>query len=71
MHKAFWDVLEAQLSENPPSYNHAIKLLAEIKQVRQLLLGHRCSKEVYGPQTVGDRRMTPDWHTFNNSDLTK
>ncbi|XP_044049419.1 T-complex protein 11-like protein 1 isoform X1 [Siniperca chuatsi] len=32
MHKAFWDCLEAQLKENPPSYGHAIKLLAEIKE---------------------------------------
>lgn len=42
MHKAFWDVLEAQLSENPPSYNHAIKLLAEIKEtlLSFLLPGH-------------------------------
>lgn len=34
MHKAFWDCLEAQLKEDPPSYGHAIKLLAEIKEVR-------------------------------------
>ncbi|CDQ76710.1 unnamed protein product [Oncorhynchus mykiss] len=42
MHKAFWDVLEGQLSENPPSYNHAIKLLAEIKEtlLSFLLPGH-------------------------------
>ncbi|XP_008296845.1 T-complex protein 11-like protein 1 [Stegastes partitus] len=33
MHKAFWDCLEAQLKEEPPSYDHAIKLLAEIKEV--------------------------------------
>lgn len=32
MHKAFWDCLEAQLREDPPSYDHAIKLLAEIKE---------------------------------------
>ncbi|XP_075998717.1 T-complex protein 11-like protein 1 isoform X2 [Genypterus blacodes] len=32
MHKAFWDCLEVQLSENPPSYAHAVKLLAEIKE---------------------------------------
>lgn len=35
MHKAFWDCLEAQLKEDPPTYGHAIKLLAEIKEVRQ------------------------------------
>lgn len=33
MHKAFWDVLEGQLSENPPSYNHAIKLLLRSKRL--------------------------------------
>ncbi|XP_062317790.1 T-complex protein 11-like protein 1 isoform X1 [Osmerus eperlanus] len=32
MHKAFWDCLEGQLREEPPSYHHAIKLLAEIKE---------------------------------------
>uniref|UniRef100_A0A3Q4AA28 Uncharacterized protein n=1 Tax=Mola mola TaxID=94237 RepID=A0A3Q4AA28_MOLML len=32
MHKAFWDCLEAQLKEDPPTYGHAIKLLAEIKE---------------------------------------
>ncbi|KAM3870240.1 T-complex protein 11-like protein 1 [Diretmus argenteus] len=42
MHKAFWDCLETQLSENPPSYSHAIKLLAEIKETLLLFLlpGH-------------------------------
>nr|XP_020460100.1 T-complex protein 11-like protein 1 [Monopterus albus] len=42
MHKAFWDCLEAQLKEDPPSYNHAIKLLAEIKEtlLSFLLPGH-------------------------------
>lgn len=42
MHKAFWDCLESQLSEDPPSYDHAIKLLAEIKEtlLSFLLPGH-------------------------------
>ncbi|KAM6937801.1 T-complex protein 11-like protein 1 [Xenentodon cancila] len=42
MHKAFWDCLEAQLKEDPPSYEHAIKLLAEIKEtlLSFLLPGH-------------------------------
>ncbi|KAM4553256.1 T-complex protein 11-like protein 1 [Fundulus diaphanus] len=42
MHKAFWDCLETQLKEDPPSYEHAIKLLGEIKETLQsfLLLGH-------------------------------
>lgn len=34
MHKAFWDCLESQLKEDPPTYGHAIKLVAEIKEVR-------------------------------------
>ncbi|XP_028264095.1 T-complex protein 11-like protein 1 [Parambassis ranga] len=42
MHKAFWDCLEAQLKEDPPSYGQAIKLLAEIKEtlLSFLLPGH-------------------------------
>ncbi|XP_045892522.1 T-complex protein 11-like protein 1 isoform X1 [Micropterus dolomieu] len=42
MHKAFWDCLEAQLMEDPPSYGHAIKLLAEIKEslLSFLMPGH-------------------------------
>lgn len=42
MHKAFWDCLESQLNEDPPSYDHAIKLLAEIKEtlLSFLLPGH-------------------------------
>nr|XP_046250833.1 T-complex protein 11-like protein 1 [Scatophagus argus] len=42
MHKAFWDCLEAQLKEDPPTYAHAIKLLAEIKEtlLSFLLPGH-------------------------------
>ncbi|XP_019116902.1 T-complex protein 11-like protein 1 [Larimichthys crocea] len=42
MHKAFWDCLEAQMKEDPPTYGHAIKLLAEIKEtlLSFLLPGH-------------------------------
>ncbi|MEQ2261948.1 hypothetical protein XENORESO_018479 [Xenotaenia resolanae] len=42
MHKAFWDCLETQLKEDPPSYEHAIKLLGEIKEtlLSFLLPGH-------------------------------
>ncbi|XP_008309380.2 T-complex protein 11-like protein 1 [Cynoglossus semilaevis] len=42
MHRAFWDCLEAQLHEDPPSYGHAIKILAEIKEtlLSYLLPGH-------------------------------
>ncbi|XP_011205138.2 T-complex protein 11-like protein 1 isoform X1 [Bactrocera dorsalis] len=31
MHKAFWDVLRGELNENPPRYDYALQLLAEIK----------------------------------------
>ncbi|KAM8807396.1 T-complex protein 11-like protein 1 [Eudromia elegans] len=42
VHKAFWDCLEAQLREEPPTYDHAIKLLGEIKEtlLSFLLPGH-------------------------------
>ncbi|XP_026561739.1 T-complex protein 11-like protein 1 [Pseudonaja textilis] len=42
VHKAFWDCLEAQLKESPPSYDHAIKLVGEIKEalLSFLLPGH-------------------------------
>lgn len=35
VHKAFWDCLSVQLSEDPPTYDHAIKLVGEIKEVKQ------------------------------------
>lgn len=34
MHKAFWESLESQLNDDPPVYEHAIKLVKEIKEVR-------------------------------------
>ncbi|KFO77049.1 T-complex protein 11-like 1, partial [Cuculus canorus] len=41
VHKAFWDSLEAQLKEDPPTYDHTIKLLGEIKEnLLSLLLPH-------------------------------
>uniref|UniRef100_A0A8C5SKC7 Uncharacterized protein n=1 Tax=Laticauda laticaudata TaxID=8630 RepID=A0A8C5SKC7_LATLA len=42
IHKAFWDCLETQLKESPPSYDHAIKLVGEIKEalLSFLLPGH-------------------------------
>ncbi|NXJ69928.1 T11L1 protein, partial [Rostratula benghalensis] len=42
VHKAFWDCLEAQLKEDPPTYDHVIKLLGEIKEnlLSFLLPGH-------------------------------
>uniref|UniRef100_A0A8D8VZK8 T-complex protein 11-like protein 1 n=1 Tax=Cacopsylla melanoneura TaxID=428564 RepID=A0A8D8VZK8_9HEMI len=33
MHQVFWDILKEQLSEDPPVYDHALVLLAEIKEV--------------------------------------
>ncbi|XP_040836244.1 T-complex protein 11-like protein 1 [Ochotona curzoniae] len=42
VHKAFWDCLSAQLGEDPPTYDHAIKLVGEIKEtlLSFLLPGH-------------------------------
>lgn len=33
VHKAFWDRLESELKEDPPVYEHAIRLFDEIKEV--------------------------------------
>ncbi|XP_010885697.1 T-complex protein 11-like protein 2 [Esox lucius] len=33
VHKAFWDSLESELNDNPPEYEHAIKLLEEIREI--------------------------------------
>ena len=33
VHQAFWDRLEEDLNEDPPEYEHAIKLFEEIKEV--------------------------------------
>jgi len=38
MHKAFWDVLEEKLREDPPDCSHALVLLQEVKEVRDLCL---------------------------------
>ena len=35
IHQAFWDVLSSELSEDPPVYSQALRLLQEIKEVRQ------------------------------------
>ncbi|XP_008065351.1 T-complex protein 11-like protein 1 [Carlito syrichta] len=42
VHQAFWDCLSVQLSEDPPTYDHAIKLVGEIKEtlLSFLLPGH-------------------------------
>lgn len=31
--KAFWDKLETELNEDPPEYQHAIKLVEDIREV--------------------------------------
>lgn len=36
VHKAFWDILSNELSQDPPIYNQALRLLAEIKEVFNL-----------------------------------
>lgn len=33
MHKAFWDILESELNDDPPVFGQAIRLLEEIKEV--------------------------------------
>ncbi|XP_017048278.1 T-complex protein 11-like protein 1 [Drosophila ficusphila] len=38
VHKAFWDLLRQQLDRQPPSYDQAIRLLAEIKECFPQLL---------------------------------
>ncbi|XP_041452838.1 T-complex protein 11-like protein 1 isoform X2 [Lytechinus variegatus] len=41
VHQAFWDSLSAQLSDDPPSYTHAVTLIGEIKTILlSLLLPH-------------------------------
>ncbi|XP_056382582.1 T-complex protein 11-like protein 1 isoform X2 [Hyla sarda] len=47
VHKAFWDCLETQFSEDPPVYDHAIILLGEIKEalLSFLLPGHTRLKD--------------------------
>lgn len=33
VHKAFWDILESELNDDPPEYGQAIRLLEEIREV--------------------------------------
>ncbi|KAM9401830.1 T-complex protein 11-like protein 2 isoform 1-T1 [Salvelinus alpinus] len=33
VHKAFWDGLESELNDDPPEYEHTIKLLEEIREI--------------------------------------
>uniref|UniRef100_A0A673ISI6 T-complex 11, testis-specific-like 1 n=1 Tax=Sinocyclocheilus rhinocerous TaxID=307959 RepID=A0A673ISI6_9TELE len=47
MHKAFWDCLESQLNEDPPSYSHAITLVGEIKEVKKIIQIYSISLSYY------------------------
>lgn len=38
VHKAFWDRLEAELNEDPPVYEYAIRLVEEIKEVSEVYI---------------------------------
>ncbi|XP_071373225.1 T-complex protein 11-like protein 2 [Centroberyx affinis] len=33
VHKAFWDILESELNDDPPEYQQAIRLLQEIREI--------------------------------------
>lgn len=33
VHKAFWDILESELNDDPPQYGQAIRLLEEIREI--------------------------------------
>ncbi|XP_027128187.1 T-complex protein 11-like protein 2 [Larimichthys crocea] len=33
VHKAFWDILQSELNDDPPEYGQAIRLLEEIKEI--------------------------------------
>uniref|UniRef100_A0A667ZLM6 T-complex 11, testis-specific-like 2 n=1 Tax=Myripristis murdjan TaxID=586833 RepID=A0A667ZLM6_9TELE len=33
LHKAFWDILESELNDDPPEYQQAIRLLEEIREI--------------------------------------
>lgn len=38
MHDAFWDLLREELHADPPVYDHAVALLGDIKEVKQISL---------------------------------
>lgn len=40
VHQAFWDLLESELSAEPPEYEHAIKLFEEIREILLSFLIH-------------------------------
>lgn len=33
VHKAFWDVFQEKISEDPPDFSHAVVLIGDVKQV--------------------------------------
>ncbi|XP_061570410.1 T-complex protein 11-like protein 2 [Cololabis saira] len=33
LHRAYWDILQTELNDDPPEYRHAIKLLEEIREI--------------------------------------
>lgn len=33
LHKAYWDILESELNDDPPEYGQAIRLLEEVREV--------------------------------------
>ncbi|KAM3587545.1 uncharacterized protein V6R79_008753 [Siganus canaliculatus] len=33
VHRAYWDILESELNDDPPEYRHAIRLLEEIREI--------------------------------------
>ncbi|XP_057312350.1 T-complex protein 11-like protein 1 [Hydractinia symbiolongicarpus] len=47
MHKAFWDLLESEIKENPPKYTHALSLMGEMKKLLLDLLhaNHKSLRE--------------------------
>ncbi|XP_060072843.1 T-complex protein 11-like protein 1 [Ylistrum balloti] len=42
MHKAFWDVFQESISEDPPNYSHALVLIGDVqKQLFSVILPHQ------------------------------
>jgi hypothetical protein len=58
MHKAFWNLLREQLAQDPPCFDHAIQLLADIKECFQSIFLENNKKaldhinEVLDPELV-------------------
>ncbi|ESO89190.1 hypothetical protein LOTGIDRAFT_106210, partial [Lottia gigantea] len=43
-HKAFWDLLEEKLNEEPPDYKNALVLIQEIKETLSMILPPQCER---------------------------